>query len=96
MLISTHDNIVQCKFLINFLLLFLKDKCQFYDKSLQCFIDCFDIFSQDHAEDRLFSTAVSVNALINTWTTFENGTLHWETGMCFVIHQEIGICYVIH
>lgn len=54
---------------------------------------------QNHAEDRLFSTAVSVNTLINIWTTLNNGTLHWDTGMCQnvlcdALHREKGVCYV--
>ncbi|XP_052270678.1 uncharacterized protein LOC127871618 isoform X2 [Dreissena polymorpha] len=36
--------------------------------------------SMNRAEDRIFTTAVTINALINTYTTWENGSLHWERG----------------
>ena len=57
---------------------------------LQChLLRCLNTL-KDHAEDRLFSTAVSVNALINTWTTLDNGTLHWENGNDWI---QLNSCY---
>lgn len=42
----------------------------------------YDLFNKsvNRAEDRIFSTAVSINALINTWTLWQNNTLIWEKG----------------
>ena len=40
----------------------------------------YNSFLQNRAEDRIFTTAVSVVALINTWTKWSDGHLVWESG----------------
>ncbi|KAL4240066.1 hypothetical protein ACF0H5_000860 [Mactra antiquata] len=41
----------------------------------------FDLFnrSENKAEDRIFTTAVSVNALINVWTVWNDESLLWQS-----------------
>lgn len=50
-----------------------------------------NLLHQVRGEDRLFTTAMAVNALLSTWTVFDRTTnrLVWEPGMCTMFYAYV-------
>ncbi|WAR14134.1 hypothetical protein MAR_004239, partial [Mya arenaria] len=69
----------------------------FTNKGHGCYIDDFlgnndfDLFNRsvNRAEDRIFSTAVSANALISTYTIWSNGSLLWTSDTPTTVHDRV-------
>ncbi|XP_052820625.1 uncharacterized protein LOC128246452 [Mya arenaria] len=67
------------------------------DEGHGCYIDDFlgnndfDLFNRsvNRAEDRIFSTAVSANALISTYTIWSNGSLLWTSDTPTTVHDRV-------
>ena len=56
---------------------------------------------QNRAEDRIFTTAMGINAVITTYTQWDGVSLIWQTGpfVCFKFyfrHKNINIMFIYY